>query len=327
MNNYHDLNLKCDVLLLVDMFGKFRNNSLKNYGLCPNHYLSTPVLNQDAMLNMTEVELELIPDSNMFIFFEKGMRGGVCYISNRYSKAHNKYLKYYDPKQEAKHITYLNANNLYGYAISKFLPTSGFKWIDRKQFYLNKYTSNSLKECVLEVNLEYPKKLHELRNDYPLVPDKIEIKREMLSNYQIKITDFYNITIDNAKKLVPNFFDKEKYALHYENLELYLRLGLKLKTINCVLEFNESQQLKPFDKFNTHKRIETEKNGDEDGKAWYKLMNNAVYGKAIENLRNRIDVKLVSNKKHYLKQTPKPSYMSQKIFYNNLIAIHKTKLY
>ena len=92
-------------------------------------------------------------------------------------------MKSYDPKQEWKHIIYLDANNLCGYAMFKFLPTSGFKWIDPKEFVLNKYSSNSSKWCVLEVDLEYPKELRELHNDYPLAPDKIVVKREMLSDY------------------------------------------------------------------------------------------------------------------------------------------------
>ena len=123
----------------------------------------------------------------MYIFLEKNTRGGISYISNRCSKANNKYLKSYDPKQESKHIKYLGAKNLCGYAMSKFLLTSGFKWIDPKEFHLNKYTSNSSKGCVLEVDLEYHKELRELHNDYPLAPDKIEINREMVSEYQLKI--------------------------------------------------------------------------------------------------------------------------------------------
>ena len=90
MKDYYDLHLKCDVLLLADVFEKIRNKRLKNYGLCPSHYLSTPVLSWDAMLKMTNVELQLIPDRDMFIFFEKGIRGGVSYISNRYGKTNNK---------------------------------------------------------------------------------------------------------------------------------------------------------------------------------------------------------------------------------------------
>ena len=101
--------------------------------------------------------------------------------------------------------------------MSKSFPTSGFKWIDPKEFDLNKYTSNSPKGCV-----EYPKDSQKLHNDYPLAPDKIEIEREMLSEYQLKISDLYNIPTGNVKKLVPNFFDKEKYVLHHEKLQLYL---------------------------------------------------------------------------------------------------------
>ena len=141
-------------------------------------------------------------------------------------------MKFYDLKQESKHIIYLDANYLYGYAMSKFLPTSGFKWIDPIEFDLNKYPSNSLRECVPEV-------------------DKIEIKREMLSEHQLKIADLYNVPNGNVKKLVPNLFDKEKYLIHYENLQLYLRLGLKLKKVHRVLEFNQSQWLKPYIDFNT----------------------------------------------------------------------------
>ena len=139
--------------------------------------MNAPALNWDAMLNMTKIKLELISNPEMYIFFEKGMRGGVSYISNRYSKANNKYLKSYDAKQGSKHIIYLDANNLYGYAISKFPPTSGFKWINPSVFDLNKYTSNSSKKCVLEADLDYPKELRELHNDYTLASDKIEIKR------------------------------------------------------------------------------------------------------------------------------------------------------
>ena len=113
MKDYHDLHLKCLVLLLSHVFEKIRNSSIKNYGLCISHDLSTQALSWDATLNMTKVDLELIPDPDMHIFFENGMRGVVSYISNRYIKANNKYLKSYDPEQESKHIIYFDANNLF----------------------------------------------------------------------------------------------------------------------------------------------------------------------------------------------------------------------
>ena len=121
--------------------------------------------------------------------FEKGARGGIPYISNRCRKIfeiNKNYLKSYVPKQELKHVIYLGKNYLYSYPMSKFLPTSGSKWTDLKECDLNKYTCNSLKGCALEVDVEYSKKLRELHIDYPLAPDKIEIKREMLCDYQLK---------------------------------------------------------------------------------------------------------------------------------------------
>ena len=155
---------------------------------------------------------------------------------------------------------------------------------------MNKYTSNSSRGRVLEVDLEYPKELQELNNHYPLALDKLEIKREILSEYQLKINDLCNIPIVNVKKWVPNFFDKEKYVIHYENLQLYLKLGLKLKKIHHVLEFIQSQSLKPYIKFDTQKRMETGKNNDEDGKALYKLMNNDIHGKTTEKRDGKIEL-------------------------------------
>ena len=178
-------------------------------------------------------------------------------------------MESYNTKQESKHIRYLDANNLYGYVMFKFLPTSSFKWTDPKESYLNKYSSNSSKGYILELDLEYPKELRELYNDYPLTPHKIEIKREMLSDYQVKIADLYNSPTDNVKKLVPNFFDKEKFVIHYQNVQLYLRLGLKLKKkkkniyiyiyIYRVLEFNQFEWPKHYVEFNTKKEKKQKK--------------------------------------------------------------------
>ena len=196
MKDYHNLYLKCAVLLLAKVFKKFRNNCLKNYKLCPSHYLSAPGLSCDAILKMIKTEIEIISGLDMYIFFKKGTRGGISCIFNRYSKVNNKYLKSYNPKQESKHIIYLDANNLYGYAMWKLLPISRFKWIDPKQFHLNKYTTNSSKGCVPEVDFEYPKDLQELHNDYSLAPDNIEIKSEF--NYRLLIyTTFLLVMLKN----------------------------------------------------------------------------------------------------------------------------------
>ena len=119
--------------------------------------MRAPGLSWGVMLKMTKIELEIIPDSDMYIFFETGTRDGISCISNRYSKTNNKYLKSYDSEHESKYSTYLDVNNLHGHAMSKFLSTSGFKWIDPKESDLNRHKSNSSKRCALEVDLEYPK--------------------------------------------------------------------------------------------------------------------------------------------------------------------------
>ena len=124
MGDYHDLSLKTDVLLLADVFEKFINTCLNYYGLDSCYYFTSPGLSWDAMLKMTGIELELISDIDMHLFIEKGMRGGICYISKRYSKANIKYTKCYDSSRESKYITYLDANNLYGWAMSQYLPYS-----------------------------------------------------------------------------------------------------------------------------------------------------------------------------------------------------------
>ena len=116
-----------------------------------------------------------------------------------------------------------------------FFQKSGLEWVDSKEFDLNKYTSNSSKGCAFEVDLEYCQELRELHNDYHLAPDKMEIKREMLSEYQLKIIDLYNVPIGNIKKMMSNFFDKEKYVLHYKSFQLYSRLELKAKkNTSCI---------------------------------------------------------------------------------------------
>ena len=178
----------------------------------------------------------------MYLFFGKGIRDGVSYISNECSKANNKYLKSYDLKKSMRTIC-LDVNSLYGYAMSKFPPTSEFEWIILEMFDSDKYSNNSFKVRVLGVDFEYPKEFRELPNDYYSAPDKIEItkemikmeiKKEVLSIKQSKIPNFYNTFISNVKKLVHNFFDKQKYVLHYENLPLSLRLRLKLKNTSCI---------------------------------------------------------------------------------------------
>ena len=177
MGEYHDLYLRSDVLLLTDIFESFRKTCLQYYSLDPCRYFTSLGFSWDAMLKMTNIKLELMIDVDMYQFIEKGMSGGVSYIANRYGKANNKYTKEYNEKAPSKYIMYLDANNLYGWAMSQSLPTGGFRWLTGKEINkldLGKYKTDGKKGLILEVDLEYPQELHNLHNDYPVAPEKIK---------------------------------------------------------------------------------------------------------------------------------------------------------
>ena len=144
MSDYHDLYLKTDVLLLANVFEKFINTCSDYYGLDPCHYFSSPGLSWDTMLKMTGIKLCLISDVNMHLFIEKGMRGGISYIAKRHSKANNKYMECYDSSKESLYITYHDANNSYGWAMSQYLPYSGSKWLNQKE--IDRFDINSIEE-------------------------------------------------------------------------------------------------------------------------------------------------------------------------------------
>ena len=240
MGDYHDLYLKTDVLLLADVFEKFISTCLDYYGLDPCHYFSSSGLNWDAMLKMTEIELELISDIHMHLFIEIGMTGGISYIAKRHSKANNKYMQSCDAKKPSKFITYLDTNNLHGWAMSQSLPYNRFKWLNRKEISelcLNSVSENSSIGYILEVYLEYPSELHDLHNDNPLAPVKLQISQNMLPKYCSNIASKYGMKADGVNKLVPNLGNKSKYVVHYRNLQLYLSLGMKLTKVHRISKF------------------------------------------------------------------------------------------
>ena len=208
------------------------------------------------MFKMTGIELELISDIDMHLFIGKGMRGCISYIAKRYSKANNKYMQSYDANKPSKFITYLDANNLCGRAMSQYLAYSGFNRLNRGKVYnfnANSIGGNSPTGYILEVDLEYPDELHELHNDHPLAPEKLVINHNMLSNYCSSIANKYDIKIGGVNKLVPNLGNKSKYVLHYRNLQLYLSLGIKLVNVHRILKYKQSDWLKNID-FNTDKK-------------------------------------------------------------------------
>ncbi len=297
MKDYHDLYLKTDVLLLADVMTEFRKTCKKAYGLEAFHYYTSPGLAWDAKLKHTGIELDLLSDTDMYLMVEKGIRGGVSSIMKRYSKANHKHLDDYNPKKPNKHILYLDANNLYGWAMSKPLPHKNFRWMNDNE--LKDWRSEP---CILEVDLKYPKELHDLHNEYPLAPEKL--------------------LINKVEKLVPNLNDRTKYVLHHEDLKMYLKMGLELTKIHRGITFEESCFMKSYIDLNTDMRTKGTTDFEKD---FYKLMNNSVFGKTMENVRNRVNVKLVTDKESLNKLVKKPNFEKVTEFDENLVAVHMKK--
>ena len=329
LGDYHDLYVKTDVALLADVFENFRKLCLQQYGLDPAHYFTSPGLSWDALLKKTGVELELLTDHEMHLFVERGIRGGILMVSKRHAKANNPLVTDYDESKPNSYIMYLDANNLYGWAMSKPLPKSGFKWkrvMPTEEEILNK-KENAKKGWILEVDLEYPAELHKEHNSYPLAPEKKVVKKENMSDYQNNLIKELDLKIPNSKKLLLTLEDKKDYVVHYENLKFYLKQGMKLKRVKRALEFEQECWMEPYIRMNTEFRKQA-KNDFE--KNFYKLMNNSVFGKTMENLRNRVDIRIVrSNEKDKIRKlVASPLYARHVIFTNDLVGIdmHKSRL-
>lgn len=313
LGEYTDLYLKCDVLLLADVFEKFRCMSLQYYGLDPCFYVSSPALSWDAMLLYTNIELDLITDVEMYQMLEKGIRGGLAQCSLRYAQANNKYLPEYDKNKPSSFLVYLDCVNLYGFAMMKKLPISDFKFLTSNEiqhFDVASIPHDNEYGYILEVDLHYPINIHDLHSDLPFASER------------------YAPIGKNVSKLIANLNDKYCYIIHYEHLKKCLKNGLKLIKIHRIISFRQKNFLEPYISLNTSFRQKAQSDFEKD---FFKKQNNSIFGKTIENKRKQIDVKLVHiwsdkfNKTNKLvgaeKYISAPNFKSLSIFSENLVAI------
>jgi hypothetical protein len=372
--DYLSLYLKCDVLLLADVFEAFRKTCKSYYDLDPCHYFTSPGFSWDAMLKMTNTKIECFREGqeDMLDMIEKNMRGGISMISNRYAKANNKHMASFNPEDPSSYIMYLDANNLYGWAMSQYLPVGNYQWCWKAEE--NKYipshafglflTNNNVKlekpvykergydgvywnelqsfesydlrsmiqaisnikddsetGFIFNVDLDVPEELHDYFNDYPLAPENTlgEYSPLMVEKYKF-IHD--KTPVSKVPKLIPNLNNKKNYVLHYRNLKLYLKLGMKLVNINSIMSFDQKPFLEKYIDFNTKKRAETKNDYEKD---LFKLMNNSVFGKTMENVAKRIEVKLMTDENKFVKQCSMPYFKDFRIFSEGLAAVEMNK--
>ena len=325
MKDYHDVYLKADVILLADVFEEFRNVCKTHYDLDPAHYVSAPQLSWDAMMKSTNCKLDLISDPEMYKMLDENLRGGICMITKRFAKANCPDMDTFNRYLPESYIMYLDANNLYGYAMSQSLPYTGFKWLKEEYFaHINwlQQEENQADGYIVECDLDYPKELHDEHNEYPLAPERVDIDVSMLGEKQLEIRRHYQLCNGVQTKLVPNLMDKTNYCCHYLTLKFYLEHGLVLKSVHRVIAFKQSKWLAPYISLNQQLRANANNDFEKD---FFKLMVNAIYGKTCENLKKRTDIKLLTDGNKLKTLVEKPHCLGFRIFDENLAAVEMRK--
>ena len=306
MGKYHDLYLKTDTILLANVFESFRSICMKNYGLDPAHFYTASGLAWKACLKKTGIRLELLLDPDMLLMFERGIHGGITQSVHRWAAANNPYMEEYDSNKPTNYLQYLDANNLYGWAMSQPLPTGEFKWIkcdeDSKDL-VERFAGEKDYGYLLEVDVSYPKELHHLHNDLPFMCTKMKI--------------------NGVEKLIPNLYYKRKYIIHIRALKQALDHGLILECIHRCIRFKQSPWMKEYIDFNTRLRTAAKNDFEKD---FYKLMNNSVFGKTMENIRRHHNIKLVNNKEDYLKTVMWPNFKSGTLLGPDLMCCEMGKV-
>ena len=258
---------------------------------------------------------------------EAGLRGGMTQTTCKKVEANNKYMgSDYDRNKASSYINYLDVNNLYGLSMIQKLPYRNLKWDDKiTEEYIIK-CDNGKTGYILEVDLEYPKELHDLHNDYPLAPEVMNVKANMVSEKQVEIYKLINCSKEpkdeKTNKLILNLNDKNKYVVHIRTLQFYLKHGLKLKKIHRAIKFERKDILKPYIEFNTEKRKNARNDFEKD---IFKLLNNAVFGKTMGDKRKHVDFEIVSDEKRLMKCVKNPSFKHSHIINENLVGVEKQK--
>ncbi|XP_054268212.1 uncharacterized protein LOC128990026 [Macrosteles quadrilineatus] len=300
---YHDFYLLLDVCLLMDIIQCFRKNCVATYNIDCCHSFTAPGLAWQSMLRMTGVTLELLTNYDHFLMFESAIRGGLVQCCHRYEKANNPLLENsedYDPNKETKYMLYLDCINLYGSQMKKHLPTGNFEFVnDVDDLNWSNLPEDSPYGLLLECDVTVPEHLHDLMNDFPILPEQKDV--------------------DNQGKLLATLEDKKHYIAHYTVFQQAVKLGLKITKVHRALRFSQSPWMEKFIDKNTTLRAEST---NEFSKNFYKFMNNSVFGKTLENVRNRVDIRIVTSDEAFQKLSRQARFVDRSIIADGVIAVH-----
>ena len=275
---------------------------MNSYGLDIAHYVTLPMVSLDCALKKSKVELELLTDPTMHCWFEHSIRGGYVSIgAKRLAQANNPYMeKEFDKNVDTSYILYVDANNLYGEAMSQSLPINNFQWVTEDELkninedFIHRLDDSSETGYMFDVDISIPEELHDAFNEYPPAPiNRVVNENELSPFYQLPLVASLKMNgLEKVKKLVADLNKKQNYILHGQLLKLYLQLGVKLEKINSAVKFSQGKWLKSFIDFNTHMRQASTSDFEKD---FWKLLSNAVFGKTIEQVRKRQNVRVVTD--------------------------------
>ena len=317
MLEYCDLYCYLDVLLLAECFQAFRKIIYQDYALDVAHYISLPQLAFDAMLKMTEVVIQPICDIDQYNLVQQNIRGGVSFINTRYVKGQM------EPDQPGIHILDIDVNNLYGKAQCFPMPVGDYEWVDEKTLkgidWLEQ-TDDQEYGYIVEVDLVYPPHLHTRHASLPLAPVNMTLRSEHLSQYSLDCLETFGHRKDrfSSQKLVGHFLPRKNYTCHYMNLKTYLELGMQLTRVHRAIGFRQEPFLKKYVESTCAKRAAARTSFEKNVQ---KLMNNAVYGKTIQNDRKFLHVSLCRDEEQVRRRLGHPLFSNFKIINENLVSI------
>jgi len=330
LREYTELYMLLDATLLMDVFEDFRDMTIKEYKLDPANYLSLPSLAYDILFYTSKQTVENVTDIDMFIMLEKAKRGGLCTIgADRLCAPNNKYVKGYNPNNLSMYGLYIDANGLYPTAMCMPLPTGGYNYENNLEIFNEEYIKSIPEDGIRDGDIYrgymfdldgyYPDEVHDRLNDYVPLPEN---KVCDLSPHMKEMANKMGIKMNKQKKLICTLDPKTHYSVHYAELKSALRWGFKITKIHRVMSFIQSRWMASYVTQNQNKRKLATNKASKD---FFKMLNNAVYGKTMENVRNRRDIRLTTDEKKKQKLVNSPWYKGYKDFSNGLHAVEMAK--